>query len=60
MSADATRVRCRPVRALIGSAQHVGAPGNVRGVTANLKLTFHLDHSVGADHCTNSASCAGA
>ena len=23
---------------------------NVRGATANLKLTFHLDHSVGADH----------
>src|SRR5262245_2023839 len=27
----------------IGSAGHAGA-------TANLKLTFHLDHSAGADH----------
>jgi len=27
-----------------------GAAGYGRGATANLKLTFHLDHSVGADH----------
>jgi hypothetical protein len=27
--------------------QHVGATGNVRGATANLELTFHLDHSAG-------------
>jgi hypothetical protein len=47
-------------RGAIGSPQHVGAPGNVRGATANPKLTFQLDHSAGADHCTSSASCAGA
>jgi hypothetical protein len=40
------------LRAPIGSDQHVGAPGNVRGATANLKLTFHVDHSAGADHLT--------
>jgi hypothetical protein len=36
------------LRAPIGS-DRVGATSTVRGATTSLKLTFHLDHSVGAD-----------
>jgi hypothetical protein len=32
-----------------GCATPSGSAGHA-GETANLKLTFHLDHSVGADH----------
>ena len=49
------------LRAPIASAysyrpQRVGATGNVRGATANLKLTFRLDRSGGSAAATTSAS----
>ena len=31
--------------------QRIGARGYLRGATANLKLTYTLDHSVGARQC---------
>ena len=34
---------------MAGCATPTGFAGHA-GATANLKLTFHLDHSVGADH----------
>ena len=37
------------IRRVAGCATPTGSAGHA-GATANLKLTFHLDHSVGADH----------
>ena len=34
---------------MAGCATPTGSAGHA-GATANLKLTFHLDHSAGADH----------
>src|SRR6267378_8267096 len=45
-SAGGVRARLRRVA---GCATPSGSAGHA-GETANLKLTFHLDHSVGADH----------
>src|SRR5262249_41932223 len=36
------------IRRVAGCATPTGSAGHV-GATANLKLTFHLDHSAGAD-----------
>src|SRR5262249_6272965 len=38
------------LRRVAGCAIPSGSAGHA-GETANLKLTFHLDHSEGADHC---------
>jgi hypothetical protein len=47
--ATSTRgVRAR-IRRVAGCAPPTGSAGHA-GATANLKLTFHLDHSAGADH----------
>jgi hypothetical protein len=40
-------VRAR-IRRVAGCATPIGSAGHA-GATANLKLTFHLDHSAGAD-----------
>ena len=45
-SAGGVRARLRRVA---GCATPSGSAGHA-GETANLKLTFHLDHSAGADH----------
>ena len=37
------------IRSVAGCATPTGSAGHA-GATANLKLTFHLDHSAGADH----------
>jgi hypothetical protein len=42
------------LRRVAGCATTSGSAGHA-GATANLKLTFHLDHSTGADHCTPGA-----
>src|SRR5262249_48443829 len=48
--ATSTRgVRAR-LRRVAGCATSTGFAGHA-GATANLKLTFHPDHSVGANHC---------
>jgi hypothetical protein len=46
-------------RLWVAPARHVGAPGNVRGAPPNLKLTFHLDRSVGADQPAGTEAAAG-
>src|SRR5262249_40604608 len=52
IQATSTRgVRAR-IRRLAGCATPSGSAGHA-GATANLKLTFHLDHSAGADHSAN-------
>src|SRR5262245_65579125 len=49
IQATSTRgVRAR-IRRVAGCATPTGSAGHA-GATANLKLTFHLDHSAGADH----------
>src|SRR5262249_52235090 len=49
IQATSTRgVRVR-IRRVAGCATQTGSAGHA-GETANLKLTFHLDHSAGADH----------
>src|SRR6516164_8026136 len=49
IQATSTRgVRAR-IRRVAGCAPPTGSAGHA-GATANLKLTFHLDHSAGADH----------
>src|SRR5262245_37589551 len=49
IQATSTRgVRAR-IRRVAGCAPPTGFAGHA-GATANLKLTFHLDHSAGADH----------
>ena len=40
------------IRRVAGCATPTGSAGHA-GATANLKLTFHLDHSAGADHSAN-------
>src|SRR6266446_2658670 len=62
---DATTTRSGPTPHLVSSHQRGGVRARLRrvagcatpsgsaghaGETANLKLTFHLDHSAGADH----------
>src|SRR6516162_747796 len=52
IQATSTRgVRAR-IRRAAGCATPTGSAGHA-GATANLKLTFHLDHSAGADHSAN-------
>jgi hypothetical protein len=41
---------CPCLRRVAGCATPTGSAGHA-GATANLKLTFHLGHSAGADHC---------
>src|SRR5262249_52993233 len=49
IQATSTRgVRAR-IRRVAGCATPTGSAGHA-GATANLKLTFHLDHSAGAGH----------
>src|SRR4029077_5474869 len=48
-------VRAR-IRRVAGCAPPTGSAAHA-GETANLKLTFHLDHSAGADH-NSEAYCA--
>src|SRR6266404_6144542 len=49
IQATSTRgVRAR-IRRVAGCATPTGSAGHA-GATANHKLTFHLDHSAGADH----------
>src|SRR5262249_28266198 len=51
--ATSTRgVRAR-IRSVAGCATPTGSAGHA-GATANLKLTFHLDHSAGADQSLHS------
>src|SRR6266446_1596223 len=52
IQATSTRgVRAR-IRRVAGCATPTGSAGHA-GATANLKLTFHPDHSAGADHCAS-------
>jgi hypothetical protein len=48
IQATSTRGVCACIRRVAGCATPTGSAGHA-GATANLKLTFHLDHSVGAD-----------
>src|SRR3989441_2974111 len=58
IQATSTRgVRAR-IRRVAGCATPTGSAGHA-GATANLKLTFHLDHSAGADHPRLGAPGAG-
>src|SRR6516165_8921565 len=53
IQATSTRgVRAR-IRRMAGCATPPGSAGHA-GATANLKLTFHLDHSAGADQLVRS------
>jgi transposase InsO family protein len=49
IQATSTRGVCACIRRVAGCATPTGSAGHA-GATANLKLTFHLDHSPGADH----------
>src|SRR5262245_18691548 len=49
IQATSTRGVHARIRRVAGCATPTGSAGHA-GATANLKLTFHLDHSVGADH----------
>src|SRR6266403_2228502 len=51
IQATSARDICPRLRRVAGCATPSGSAGHA-GETANLKLTFHLDHSVGADHLT--------
>src|SRR5262245_55456569 len=53
---SARGVRAR-IRRVAGCAPPTGFAGHA-GATANLKLTFHLDHSAGADQRTIAAGSA--
>src|SRR5262249_14338960 len=44
---------CPCLRRVAGCATPTGSAGHA-SATASLKLTFHLDHSVGANHCSMS------
>jgi hypothetical protein len=48
-SCASTRGVCACIRRVAGCATPTGSAGHA-GATANLKLTFHPDHSAGADH----------
>jgi hypothetical protein len=50
-------VRAR-IRRVAGCATPTGSAGHA-GATANLKLTFHLDHSAGADQQFEAPACPG-
>ena len=52
IQATSPRGLCACIRRVAGCATPTGSAGHA-GATANLKLTFHLDHSVGADHSTS-------
>src|SRR6266567_2360255 len=49
LPATCTRGVPARLRRVAGCATPTGSAGHA-GATANLKLTFHLDHSAGADH----------
>ena len=49
IQATSTRGVCACIHRVAGCATPTGSAGHA-GATANLKLTFHLDHSAGADH----------
>src|SRR2546430_15342701 len=49
IQATSTRGVRACIRRVAGCATPTGSAGHA-GATANLKLTFHLDHSAGADH----------
>src|SRR5262245_57339307 len=49
IQATSTRGVYARIRRVAGCATPTGSAGHA-GATANLKLTFHLDHSAGADH----------
>src|SRR5215469_6010412 len=49
LQATSTRGVPACIRRVAGCATPTGSAGHP-GATANLKLTFHLDHSAGADH----------
>src|SRR6266566_8451143 len=49
LQATSTRGVPARLRRVAGCATPTGFAGHA-GATANLKLTFHLDHSAGADH----------
>src|SRR5215831_9726504 len=49
IQATSTRGVRACIRRVAGCAMPTGSAGHA-GATANLKLTFHLDHSVGDDH----------
>jgi transposase InsO family protein len=48
---------CSCLRRVAGCATPTGSAGHA-GATANLKLTFHLDHPVGANQRLSSGSCS--
>jgi hypothetical protein len=50
IQATSTRGVRACIRRVAGCATPTCSAGHA-GATANLKLTFHLDHSAGADHC---------
>src|SRR5437870_7184540 len=50
LQATSTRGVPARLRRVAGCATPTGSAGHA-GATANLKLTFHLDHSAGADQC---------
>ena len=49
IQATSTRGVCACIHRVAGCATPTGSAGHA-GATANLKLTFHPDHSAGADH----------
>jgi hypothetical protein len=49
LQATSTRGVSARLRRVAGCATSTGSAGHA-GAQANLKLTFHPDHSVGADH----------
>jgi len=52
LQATSTRGVPARLRRVAGCATPTGSAGHA-GATANLKLTFHLDHSAGADQLTD-------
>jgi hypothetical protein len=55
IQATSTRGVRACIRRVAGCATPTGSAGHA-GATANLKLTFHLDHSAGADQAVTSIS----
>src|SRR6266487_202603 len=58
IQATSTRGVCVCIRRVAGCATPTGAAGHA-GATANHKLTFHLDHSEGADQLASTKSACG-
>src|SRR6516165_465011 len=56
IQATSTRGVHARIRRVAGCATPTGSAGHA-GATANLELTFHLDHSAGADHCWSPRWC---